>query len=70
MSDTGGSFLVYVQSMGRAWPQWWPELYFGERGDRRTAVVDIVALDKAESELPLDELVLRHPLNLRGGDDE
>lgn len=75
MADTdnttgAGGYLVYVKSAGHVCPQWWPELYFGERGDRRGAVVAIFPLDEAEADLSIDDLVRRHPLSAGGCDDE
>ncbi len=59
----GCGYLVYVRSAtGRVWPQWWSELYFGERGDRRHSVVCIVPLNENDAGLTPDELARRHPL--------
>ena len=67
-ASAGWGYLVYVRSAtGRVWPQWWSELYFGERGDRRASVVTIVSITEDEAELSLTELARRHPLASSGG---
>lgn len=62
--EMGPGYLVYVKSMvGRVWPEWWQELYFGERGDRRASVVAIFPLDASDAGLSLKELARRHPID-------
>lgn len=64
--EGAGGYLVYIRRMGQLMPQWWPELYFGERGDRRAEIVAIVPLEEGEF-TTLDEVVRRHPFKAGAG---